>query len=100
MMGAYGMQHDASNTLCPPQLMGFDDLRFQPAMSANVLGTCIYVDDSGTGDAGVQVRRYVPGVGVSREAIGNDRELMEPDPRRGAPLFTVPSVDTEAGKGL
>jgi hypothetical protein len=83
-----GTLHEASGTKCLAEVKGFDRMEFSGAADP-VLGTCIYIDDTGTGDAGVRVRRYLPGVGGSRTEIENDRTLMEPDPNIGAPLFTV-----------
>jgi hypothetical protein len=99
-MGAYGIQHEASSTVCPPHLSGFDRLTFVSPPGADMLGACVYVDDTGTGDAGMRVRRYLPGVGETREIIDNDHALMEPDPVQGAPLFTVrmAPVTTRDGK--
>jgi hypothetical protein len=73
--------HDASTTTCPATLPGFEALIFTGPAEPNVIGTCTYKDSAGSGDTGIQVRRYVRGVGESREAIQNDRTLMEP---RGA----------------
>jgi len=83
-----GTLHEASGTKCLASVTGFDRMEFSAAADP-VLGTCVYIDDSGAGDAGVRVRRYIPGVGQSRSEIENDRTLMEPDPNIGAPLFTV-----------
>lgn len=80
--------HDASGTNCINDVPGFAPLSFMAADAANLLGACNYVDVTGTGDAGLRVRRYVRGEGESEEAIRNDRDLMEPG-RMGAPLFAV-----------
>ncbi len=82
-----GAMHAASGTRCLAQVSGFSAMQFTGAAEPNILGTCVYVDDTGTGDAGITVRRYLPGVGESWTEIENDRALIEPDPRQGAPLF-------------
>jgi hypothetical protein len=73
--------HEVSTTKCPAALPGFEPLTFTGPAEPNVLGTCTYKDSAGGGDTGIQVRRYVRDVGESREAVQNDRMLMEP---RGA----------------
>ena len=84
-----GAIHEASGTRCLATVSGFSTMQFSGAADPTILGVCTYADDSGTGDAGVRVRRYAPGVGESRETIENDRTLMEPDAAAGAPLFTA-----------
>lgn len=84
-----GPAHALSETKCPRESDGFKTVRFSGPAEPNILGTCLYEDAMGTGDAGIRVRRYMAGVGETPEAIANDRMLMEPDPRNGAPLFTV-----------
>jgi hypothetical protein len=86
-MEAGAARHEASTTTCPAALPGFDALVFTGPAEPNVLGTCTYKDSAGAGDTGIQVRRYIRDAGESREAIQNDRALMEP---RGAnPPFMV-----------
>lgn len=85
-MPAEGAKHEASGTNCLAQVNGFQRMQFSGGVEPNVLGSCLYVDDTGTGDAGIRVRRYAPGIGESQTEIENDRALMEPDPR-GTPLF-------------
>jgi hypothetical protein len=94
-----GNRHDASGTNCLDDVAGFAPLAFTGADMANLLGSCVYVDNSGTGNAGVRVRRYVPGEGESQESVANDRALMEPDPVQGAPLFTVRMAPVTTGDG-
>jgi hypothetical protein len=84
-----GRHHTASGTLCPNRVDGFEPLAFAGADAAALLGTCSYIDADGAGDAGLRVRKYVPGVGESRDAVSNDRMLMEPDPVQGPPMFAV-----------
>ena len=86
---AAGFAHAESQTHCPADSDGFKPATLTRFVEPNILGTCLYEDAMGTGDAGVRVRRYMAGVGESEEAIRNDRMLMEPDPAHGAPLFTV-----------
>jgi hypothetical protein len=81
-------QHEASSTTCPAELPGFEPLIFTGPVEPNVLGTCTYKDSAGGGDTGIQVRRYIRDVGESREAIQNDRSLMEPR-GAGAPFMAV-----------
>jgi hypothetical protein len=88
-MPSEGAIHEASGTRCLATVNGFSAMQFSGAAEPNILGACAYADDSGTGDAGVRVRRYVPGVGESGTEIENDRTLMEPDAATGAPLFTA-----------
>ena len=83
-----GTRHVASGTLCRASVDGFARMEFSGPASPNVLGLCVYIDETGTGDAGIRVRRYLPGIGSSRDEIQNDRALMEPGPE-GAPLFAV-----------
>ncbi len=75
--------------MCPNRIEGFEPLVFTGADTAALLGGCSYIDADGAGNAGIRVRKYVPGVGESRDAISNDRALMEPDPSQEAPLFAV-----------
>lgn len=75
--------------MCPNRIEGFEPLAFTGADAAALLGACSYIDADGAGNAGIRVRKYVPDVGESRDAIANDRLLMEPDPTREAPLFAV-----------
>jgi hypothetical protein len=84
-----GRIHAASGAVCPSRVDGFEPLTFTGADTEAVLGSCAYTDASGAGNAGLRVRRYVPGAGESRDAISNDRALMEPDPVQGPPLFAV-----------
>jgi hypothetical protein len=86
-MPSEGAVHEASGTRCLASVNGFSTMQFTGAAEPNILGTCAYADESGTGDAGLRVRRYLPGVGESGAEIENDRTLMEPDPAAGAPLF-------------
>lgn len=74
--------HESSMTKCPAGLSGLNALIFTGPSEPNILGTCTYKDPTDSGDAGIQVRRYMRDVGESRDAIFNDRTLMEP--RRGA----------------
>lgn len=73
--------HEASMTKCPAELPGLTALIFTGPAEPNILGTCTYKDSGGGGDAGMQVRKYMRDVGESRDAVINDRTLMEP---RGA----------------
>lgn len=66
---------------------------------ANFLGSCAYSDPNGAGNAGIRVRRYTPGVGESRDAIANDRALMEPAAGQDAPLFAVRMSPVTTGNG-
>lgn len=84
-----GRLHEASGALCPNRIEGFEPLMFTGADAAALLGACSYIDADGAGNAGIRVRKYAPGMGESRDAIANDRLLMEPDPTRDAPLFAV-----------
>jgi hypothetical protein len=99
-MSADGSRHEASGVNCAENVVGFGPLQFQDGDGANLLGACAYMDATGTGDAGLRVRRYAPGEGESREAISNDRQLMEPDPRTGAPLFTVRMTPATTRDGI
>jgi hypothetical protein len=91
--------HEASSTKCPADLPGLEALIFTGPLGPNVLGTCTYKDSTGAGDTGIQVRRYIRDVGESRDAIQNDRTLMEP---RGSnpPFMTVrfQQITTRDGK--
>src|SRR5262245_12473765 len=62
-MPAGGADHAASGTKCPGTVTGFDHFTFAGPMGPALLGSCTYVDDTGNGDAGLRVRRYVPGAG-------------------------------------
>ena len=81
--------HQASSTKCPAELPGFNALIFTGPVEPNILGTCTYKDDADGGDAGMQVRRYMRDVGESRDAIINDRMLMEPRPGADVPFMMV-----------
>jgi hypothetical protein len=98
-MSPEGNRHDGSGTNCTDDVAGFAPLEFMKGDGANLLGVCTYVDVTGTGDAGLRIRRYESGVGESRETIANDRALMEPDPVQGAPLFTVRMAPATTGDG-
>jgi hypothetical protein len=89
--------HAASTTKCPAMLPGFDALVFTGPSGPNILGTCTYKD---AGDTGIQVRRYIRDVGESRDAIVNDRTLMEPRPGEGVPFMMVriSEITTRDGK--
>ena len=87
-MGSEAEVHDGSGAKCPLMVTGFAPLQFQGASSANLLGTCIYASDSGNGDAGLSVRRYVPST-ESKEANEYDRMLMEPKAGEDAPMMAV-----------
>jgi hypothetical protein len=92
--------HEASTTRCPAELPGFTALIFTGPAEPNILGTCTYKDSAGTGDAGLQVRKYARGVGESRDAINNDRMLMEPRPGAEIPFMMVrmAPITTRDGK--
>jgi len=92
--------HQASTTKCPAELPGFNALIFTGPAEPNVLGTCTYKDSSGMGDAGIQVRKYMRDVGETRDAIVNDRTLMEPHPGADAPFMMVriDPITTRDGK--
>jgi hypothetical protein len=81
--------HQASTTRCPAELPGLAALIFTGPAEPNILGTCTYKDSGGMGDAGMQVRKYVRDVGESREAIVNDRTLMEPRQGDVVPFMMV-----------
>jgi hypothetical protein len=81
--------HEASMTRCPSELPGFSALIFTGPVEPNILGTCTYKDSTGSGDAGIQVRKYVRDVGESRDAIANDLMLMEPRPGADIPFMMV-----------
>ncbi len=81
--------HEASATRCLNEIAGFRPMRLSGPVDPNILGTCRYEDASGAGDAGMQVRRYLRDVGESREAIANDRALMEPGEGHGTPMMMV-----------
>jgi hypothetical protein len=80
--------HDASGAKCPLMVSGFALLQFQGASTADLLGSCTYVSNSGNGDAGLGVRRYVPST-ESKEANDYDRMLMEPKTGEDAPMMAV-----------
>ena len=92
--------HAPSMTKCPATIMGFESLTFTGPASPNVIGTCTYKDRADHGDVGIQVRRYVRGVGESREAVVNDRVLMEPRPGEAPPFMMVriAEITTRDGK--
>src|SRR5262245_14172169 len=92
--------HEASTTKCPADLPGFEALIFTGPVEPNILGTCTYKDSTDSGDAGIQVRRYMRDVGESRDAINNDRALMEPRSSIGPPFMTVrfTPITTRDGK--
>ena len=98
-MDAGAALHETSTTKCPAALPGFEALIFTGPAAPNVVGTCTYKDSAGGGDTGIQVRRYIRDVGESREAMQNDRTLMEP---RGAniPFMMVrfQEITTRDGK--
>jgi hypothetical protein len=81
--------HEMSMTKCPAELAGLGALIFTGPVEPNVLGTCTYKDHADGGDAGIQVRRYIRNVGESRDAIVNDRMLMEPRPGAEIPFMMV-----------
>jgi len=81
--------HEASMTKCPAELTGLNALVFTGPVDPNILGTCTYKDPTDSGDAGIQVRRYMRDVGESRDAIINDRTLMEPRPGAEIPFMMV-----------
>jgi hypothetical protein len=84
--------HEMSTTNCPAALPGFDALIFTGPVEPNILGTCTYKDTADSGDAGIQVRRYIRNVGESRDAISNDRMLMEPRAGADIPFMMVRMV--------
>lgn len=94
-----GRLHEASGALCLNRIEGFEPLAFTGADAVALLGACSYIDADGAGNAGIRVRKYVPGVGESRDAISNDRALMEPDPTVEAPLFAVRMSPVTTGNG-
>jgi len=81
--------HEMSMTKCPAELMGLAGLIFTGPAEPNILGTCTYKDPTDGGDAGIQVRRYMRDVGESRDAVVNDRTLMEPRPGAEIPFMMV-----------
>jgi len=92
--------HGASTTKCPAELPGFAALIFTGPVGPNILGTCTYKDSTGSGDAGIQVRKYARDVGESTDAIANDRTLMEPRPGAEVPFMMVriDQITTRDGK--
>ena len=80
--------HDASGARCPLMVTGFALLQFQGPSTAKLLGSCTYISNSGNGDAGLSVRRYVPST-ESTEANEYDRALMEPKTGEDAPMMAV-----------
>jgi len=92
--------HAASTTRCPAMLPGFDTLIFTGPAEPNILGTCTYKDNADGGDTGMQVRRYMRDVGESRDAIVNDRALMEPRAGANVPFMMVrfTEITTRDGK--
>lgn len=81
--------HQMSTTKCPAELAGLGALILTGPVEPNILGTCTYKDQADGGDAGLQVRRYMRDVGESRDAIVNDRMLMEPRPGAEVPFMMV-----------
>ena len=92
--------HAASTTTCPAMLPGFAALIFTGPIEPNILGTCTYKDSADAGDTGIQVRRYMRDVGESRDAIANDRTLMEPRAGENVPFMMVriTEITTRDGK--
>ncbi len=92
--------HEASTTRCPAELPGFAALIFTGPVGPNILGTCTYKDSADSGDAGIQVRKYMRDIGESRDAINNDRTLMEPGPGADIPFMMVrlAPITTRDGK--
>jgi hypothetical protein len=92
--------HEASTTKCPAELPGFNTLIFTGPAEPNIVGTCTYKDNAGMGDVGLQVRKYIRDVGESRDAIINDRTLMEPRPGAEIPFMMVriQPITTRDGK--
>jgi hypothetical protein len=92
--------HAASTTKCPAELTGLGALIFTGPVEPNILGTCTYKDNADGGDAGIQVRRYMRNVGESRDAIQNDRMLMEPRAGADVPFMMVrfTPITTRDGK--
>ncbi len=92
--------HAGSTTKCPGMLPGFDALILTGPSAPNIVGTCTYKDMANTGDTGIQVRRYMRDVGESRDAIVNDRTLMEPRPGEDVPFMMVriAEIKTRDGK--
>jgi hypothetical protein len=99
-MEAGAALHAASTTKCPAMLPGFDALILTGPIAPNIVGTCTYRDAADGGDTGIQVRRYVRGVGESRDAVVNDRMLMEPRPGETPPFMMVriAEITTRDGK--
>ena len=81
--------HETSTTKCPAELSGLGALILTGPVEPNILGTCTYKDQADSGDAGMQVRRYMRDIGESRDAIVNDRMLMEPRPGAQVPFMMV-----------
>ncbi len=98
-MTAEGNRHEASGANCLEDIPGFAPLAFMAGDGGNFLGLCSYIDATGTGNAGLRVRRYVAGQGESQEAIENDRALMEPSPGGSPPLFAVRMGRVALGDG-
>jgi hypothetical protein len=92
--------HEASTTKCPAEVAGLNALIFTGPVEPNILGTCTYKDSAGGGDVGIQVRKYIRDVGESRDAIVNDRTLMEPQPGADVPFMMVrlTPITTRDGK--
>jgi hypothetical protein len=92
--------HEGSTTKCPAELPGFHALIFTGPAEPNILGTCTYKDNADGGDIGIQVRRYMRDVGETRDAIVNDRTLMEPRSGANAPFMMVriTPITTRDGK--
>jgi hypothetical protein len=92
--------HAGSSTKCPAAIPGFNALIFTGPIDPNILGTCTYKDNANSGDTGIQVRRYIRGVGESSDAIDNDRTLMEPgsDPNVPFMMVRIAPITTRDGK--
>jgi hypothetical protein len=92
--------HEASTTRCPAELPGFNTLIFTGPVEPGILGTCTYKDSADSGDAGIQVRKYVRDRGESDDAIINDRTLMEPQAGADVPFMMVrlAPITTRDGK--
>jgi hypothetical protein len=91
--------HASSATKCPAMLPGFDALILTGPSGPNIVGTCTYKDMANAGDTGIQVRRYMRDVGESRDAIMNDRTLMEPRPGEDVPFMMVRIADITTRDG-
>ena len=98
-IAADSIVHEESTTRCTNDVAGFLPLRLSGPVEPNVLGTCHYEDPAGGGDVGIQVRRYMRGVGESRDAIVNDRMLMEPRPGSLTPGFAARMLPVKTRDG-